>query len=175
MILILMNSLKIRVLQPVKMWYTSLQSMSMHKRLLMFSRLLQNSKSTTKRPNPLDEEMSSFRSITTRPDQSGSHRGYLYLDFMRYTPPFLCKNTSERVHPVSIADSEVGAVDTGNTGGITHASGIYHTEMMSDFAVNFLCLRYEARPSKTHKPSICRYWEGWGYAICGGLRGLSLG
>ena len=88
---------------------------------------------------------------------------------MRYTPPF-CKNTSECVHPVSTVGSEAGAVDTGNTGGITHASGIYHTEMMSDFAVNFLCLRYEARPSKTHKPSICRYWDGWG--VCA-LRGPS--
>ena len=80
---------------------------------------------------------------------------------MRYTPPF-CKNTSECVHPVSTVGSEAGAVDTGNTGGITHASGIYHTEMMSDFAVNFLCLRYEARPSARSSKLINLVFVGTG-------------
>lgn len=86
-ILILMNSLKIRVLQQVKMWYTSLQSMSMHKRLLMTSELLLTTKNTTTRPNPLDEEMSSFRSIILSLISPEAIGDILYLDFMRYTPP----------------------------------------------------------------------------------------
>ena len=62
MILILMNSLKIRVLQQVKMCYNLLHSISMFMDLLTAINSISEPESDTE-IIPLDEEISSFRSI----------------------------------------------------------------------------------------------------------------
>ena len=68
----------------------------------------------------------------------------------------------EAVGDILYLDSIKKATSWGRRGEITHTSGTYYAEMMSDFAVNFLCLRYEARPSARSSKLINLVFVGTG-------------
>ena len=86
----------------------------------------------------------------------------LYLDSIKKATSVLSKYTSECVHPGIYKAVRAVCRYWGRRGEITHTSGIYYAEMMSDFAVNFLCLRYEARPSARSSKLINLVFVGTG-------------
>ena len=88
MILILINSLKIRVLQQVKMWYNFLHSISAFMDLLTAIKLHFRPESDTE-IIPLDEEISSFRSIILSLISPEAVGDSLNSGFMKRSPPFV--------------------------------------------------------------------------------------